>query len=87
MYLRTWGNKAIYQGARRKPSYSSKLEPGENSPVAHSMILELAYIILESVTRLNYRFREMAQQLRALDTLPEDMGSIPSTYMLVHRHQ
>jgi hypothetical protein len=27
---------------------------------------------------------EMAQQLRALAALPEDLGSIPSTHMVAH---
>jgi hypothetical protein len=29
---------------------------------------------------------EMAQQLRALTTLAEDQGSIPSTLMVAHNH-
>lgn len=28
----------------------------------------------------------MVQQLRALDALVEDFGSVPSTYMAVHNH-
>jgi hypothetical protein len=28
--------------------------------------------------------KEMAQQLRSLGALPEDMGSVPSTHMTAH---
>jgi hypothetical protein len=30
--------------------------------------------------------REMAQQLRALDALPEVLSSIPSNHMVAHNH-
>jgi hypothetical protein len=29
---------------------------------------------------------EMAQQLRALVTLEEDLGSVPNTFMVAHSH-
>ena len=32
------------------------------------------------------RVREMAQQLRALAALAEDLGSVPSTHTVVHNH-
>jgi hypothetical protein len=35
---------------------------------------------------VSFRARDMAQQLRALTTLPEDMGLILNTYVTAHNH-
>jgi hypothetical protein len=38
------------------------------------------------LTKEHHRAREMAQQLRALTTLPEVLSSNPSNQMMAHNH-
>jgi hypothetical protein len=57
-----------------------RLSPGEPSP--HPQPVVHLYKIIRIIYRkVAARAREIAQQLRALAALPEDLGSIPSTHM------
>jgi hypothetical protein len=49
-------------------------------------MIKLTYKDIYHLKKLKYWAREMAQQLRALTSLPEVLSSIPCNHMVAHNH-
>ena len=77
-WLIMWGYRALLL----RCTLRTVLLISENSP-APRQIGETANYILFKTLNLS---GEMAQQLRAMTTLPEFLSSVPSNYMVAHNH-
>jgi hypothetical protein len=50
----------------------------------HSCLLE--FLLANTILRVTFRARKMAQWLRTLAALPEDLSSILSNHMVAYNH-
>ena len=59
---------------------------GNNDWFFKKILIAYLHVITKVRIFCNVRAGEMAQQLRALAALPEDLSSIPRTHMAAHNH-
>ena len=52
----------------------------------HGLSMSTSHCVEKFQLKLVYGAGEMAQCLRALTVLPEDLSSIPSNHMVAHKH-